>query len=341
MNALELQDALEALIEAIDADPNKAEYHFRAGNIQRQLGNLKAASMAYAKAIELEDGYVLPYINLGIVYHEMGEQNKALNIFRRGIVLAEKDPLLRFNYAAALDAGGNPEEAAGAYRAALDLKPDWPEALNNLGVLLFKTGQPDKALELFQKAPSLSGPMEELWNRNRELVAGGGTEDVLSPQASSPPGSARMIPALEAAAESPGLKALREPGDGTVPKSDLIALMYYLRDLSGELTGKDGKDFIRSDARLGLEYIINALEGRKGLFREIQDQLPPGEAPAAEPEGEKPKPRDVADTLKYLKELAVSLPDPNLGAAIGRRANRVITKIRQSAESEGSGGLHG
>jgi Flp pilus assembly protein TadD len=329
MNALELQDALEALIEAIDADPNKAEYHFQTGNIQRQLGNLKAASMAYARAIELEDDYVLPYINLGIVYHEMGEQNKALNIFRRGIALAEQDPLLRFNYGAALDAGGNLEEAAEAYRAALDLKPNWPEALNNLGVILFKTGQPGKAGELFQEDPPLSGPMEELWNHNRELVSGGETEDALS---------AGMIPAVEASAESIGLKVRRKPEDGTVPKPDLIALMYYLRDLSGELTGKDGKDFTRSDTRLGLEYIINALEGRKGLFRGIQDQLPPKEAPAAKPEDGKPRPEDVADTLKYLKELAISLPDPNLGAAIGRKANRVITKIRQSA---GSGGPHG
>jgi Flp pilus assembly protein TadD len=331
MNALELQDALGALIEAIDADPNKAEYHFQAGNIQKKLGNLKAASMAYAKAIELENDYTLPYINLGIVYYEMGERNKALNIFRRGIALAGSDPLLRFNYGVALDAEGNPEEAAGAYRAALDLKPRWPEALNNLGVLLFKMGQPDKAEELFQEDLPLSGPAGELWARNRELVSGAvkpGQEDVLSLL-----GSAGMIPA-EAAAESS-----REPGTGGVAKPELIALMYYLRDLSGELTGKAGEDFVRGDTRLGLEYIINALEGRKGLFRGIQDQLPPGEP--ADPERGGPKPEDVADILKYLKELAVSLPDANLGAAIGRKANRVITKIRQSAELGQTGGLHG
>jgi hypothetical protein len=165
----------------------------------------------------------------------------------------------------------------------------------------------------------------------------------------------------ETGAVPPGAP-LPPPGNRGITKSDIIVLMYYLRDLSAGLTGKSREDFARSDTRLGLEYIIDTLEGRKGLLREIRDQPPPGTSPAAEPAelaepggpaeyaepaepaetakpaGGIPNAKDLADTLEYLRNLAAALPDPDLGAAINRRVNRVITEIRQSGADRGKGG---
>jgi tetratricopeptide (TPR) repeat protein len=233
------------------------------------MGNLKAASMAYARAIELDGNYLAAYNNLGIVFYELGEKNKALNIFSRGIALQGDNSLLQFNYRTALDGGDNPDTAAKMIPAEDNgAKPDAPES---------------------RAAPGISGA----------------------------------------------------PETGGIVKSDLIALMYYLRDLSGGLTGKSREDFAHSDARLGLEYIINTLEGRKGLLRDIRDQFPPEASSPAGPEKEEVKPGDLADTLRYLKNLAAALPDPDLGAAIGRKVNRVIREIQQPETKGGNGDMHG
>ncbi|MDR2101288.1 MAG: tetratricopeptide repeat protein [Treponema sp.] len=283
MNTLELQDALSVLNETIETEPNRAELHFQAGNIQKKLGNLKAAAMAYARAVELDGDYVPAYNNLGIVFYEMGEKNKALNMFRRGIALQEDNSLLQSNYRLALEGGDNP--AAKMIPAGDDeTKPGVPES-----PVPAEAGEPE------------TGP--------------------------------------EAGPEA-----------GGVLKSDLIGLMYYLRDLSGGLTGKSREVFAHSDARLGLEYIINILEGRKGLLREIRDQFSPEEPAVAEPEGGS-SPKDMADSgrllstghlisaLNYLRNLAEALPDQDLGAAIGRKVNRVIKEIDHSPPEDGD--IHG
>ncbi|MDR3166975.1 MAG: tetratricopeptide repeat protein [Treponema sp.] len=271
MNTLELQDALSVLNETIDTEPNRAELHFQAGNIQKKLGNLKAAAMAYARAIELESDYIAAYNNLGIVLYELGEKNKALNIFRQGIALQGDNSLLQHNYQAAqegVQAGGDNPETKMIPAEDDATSPGGPES---------------------QSAPAVSGVPEN--------------------RAALPP--------------------------------DLIGLMYYLRDLSGELTGKSRENFARSDARLGLEYIINTLEGRKGLLHDIRDQFSPEQSLGAEPAREKSNPKNLTDTLNYLRNLAAALPDPDLGAAINRKVNRVIRELQQTPREGENGDIHG
>ncbi|MDR2110533.1 MAG: tetratricopeptide repeat protein [Spirochaetaceae bacterium] len=312
MNNLALQDALGALIEAIDAEPNRTELHVQAGNIQKKLGNLKAASMAYARAIELDQNNKDAYNNLGLVFYEMGEKNRALNILRQAVNLWGEDPLIQFNYGIAQETAGRFEEAAAAYRAALEKKTGWTAALNNLGALLNKTGQPEKAPEAFLAVPGDAVGM------------------ILSEE--------EEAPAEEA---EPALEPLEETGAEGMSRPDIIRLMHYLRELAGGLTGKSREAFVRSDARLGLEYIIDTLEGRRGLFREIDGQRSPEAAPPElEPETGGPRLKDVADTLQFLKELASSLPDGDLSTALNRKVDRIIREIQQPVEKAERGNFH-
>ncbi|MDR3139814.1 MAG: tetratricopeptide repeat protein, partial [Treponema sp.] len=324
MNNLALQDSLEALLDAIDAEPNRAELHVQAGNIQKKLGNLKAASMAYARAIELDQHNREAYNNLGIVFYDMGEKNRALNILRQAANLWAEDPLIQFNYGIAQETAGRFEEAAAAYRIALEKRPGWRAALNNLGALLNKTGHPEKAPEAFQAAPGEAAgmiPAEE--DAPEEVPAEAAPGDALAEEADP----RRVLPE---GAESSGAA-----GTGGISRPDLIGLMCYLRELADGLTGTLRENFIHSDVRLGLEYIIDALEGRRGLFREIRDQHSPKAFPA-EPETGEPRLKDVADTLKFLKGLASSLPDGDLGIAINRKVDKVIREIQEPAEKGSS-----
>ncbi|MDR2784736.1 MAG: tetratricopeptide repeat protein [Treponema sp.] len=97
------QDALGALLEAIDIDPTKAEFQYNLGKVYKQLGNFKSAAMAYAKAVENEPSLVPAYINLGAVYYLLREFGKAANFLKKGLDIAANE-LLRVNYEAALRA---------------------------------------------------------------------------------------------------------------------------------------------------------------------------------------------------------------------------------------------
>jgi tetratricopeptide (TPR) repeat protein len=144
-----------------------------------------------------------------------------------------------------------------------------------------------------------------------------------------------VIPGTEAKApqesRSPG-RIAKTPGE--VKKADLIGLMRYLKGLADSLPNKNRDRFVQSDARLSMEFIIDSLEGRKGLFREIQDRLPIKPVHAPE-KPEKVKPADVTGTLAFLGKLAAALPDRDLTAAITRKVDTVITGIHQSIPKSG------
>jgi hypothetical protein len=88
---------------------------------------------------------------------------------------------------------------------------------------------------------------------------------------------------------------------------------------------------MQSDARISMEYIIDSLEGRKGLFKEIQERLPEKAKPPSGKTAAKVKVADVAGTLKFLGRLASALPDQGLSAAITRKVDTVVTEIRSVA----------
>jgi hypothetical protein len=116
-----------------------------------------------------------------------------------------------------------------------------------------------------------------------------------------------------------------------VEKQGMLGLMRYLKGLAEALPDEKRNSFMRSDARLGMEYIIDTLEGRKGLFREIQERIPEALSLPKEKPAEVPKPKDVTNTLSYLGNLAAALSDQHLSAAITRKVDTVIKEMRQSA----------
>jgi hypothetical protein len=150
-------------------------------------------------------------------------------------------------------------------------------------------------------------------------------------------------------------------------KEDLLGLMKFLKAMAGSLPDKDRDTFMQSDARVSMEYIIDTLEGRKGLIKDIEQrksaapEVPAAatpvteaaEAPAA-PEAAplsrmaalraapprntgKPKKRHtIADMLAFLGKLAGALPDPHLGTAISRKVNKVLSGIKPGRNKSGA-----
>jgi hypothetical protein len=69
------------------------------------------------------------------------------------------------------------------------------------------------------------------------------------------------------------------------PGDDLLGLMKFLKSMTGALPDRDRESFMQSDARLSMEYIIDTLEGRKGLIRDIEQRRKAGSSavPAGAP----------------------------------------------------------
>jgi tetratricopeptide (TPR) repeat protein len=98
------QDALGALLEAVDIDPTRAEFQYNLGKVYKQLGNFKSAAMACAKAAESEPSFVPAYINLGAAYYLLREFGKAANFLKKGLDINPANEILLANYEAALKA---------------------------------------------------------------------------------------------------------------------------------------------------------------------------------------------------------------------------------------------
>jgi hypothetical protein len=156
---------------------------------------------------------------------------------------------------------------------------------------------------------------------------------------------------------SPELVLQDEKKDDGIKKEETLALMNYLKGLAGSLPDKDRDAFMQSDARLSMEYVIDALEGRKGLIKDIENRTITAPASAAKnvPHSDPPaklskmaalraeaderdklnppkkrRKTDVAGMLSFLAHLAGDLPDPNLGQAINRKVDTVISVITES-----------
>jgi tetratricopeptide (TPR) repeat protein len=98
------QDALGALLDAVDIDPTRAEFQYNLGKVYKQLGNFKSAAMACAKAAENEPSLVPAYINLGAAYYLLREFGKAANFLKKGLDIDPANEILQANYEAALKA---------------------------------------------------------------------------------------------------------------------------------------------------------------------------------------------------------------------------------------------
>ncbi len=124
-----------------------------------------------------------------------------------------------------------------------------------------------------------------------------------------------------------------------------LEMFSYLRSLIQELPEKRKAEFMSSDERLAMEYVIDRLEGKPGLFAGIvEKQTEIGTLESGTRASEtfasgtgSPGAPEVAltatsliDTLSYLDNLMGALPDKNLKSSIDRRVERIVAGIKQA-----------
>jgi hypothetical protein len=135
------------------------------------------------------------------------------------------------------------------------------------GDLPEESGEEFPGTPAFGDAPPAEEPAEEPVpgeDVSGEAVPGVSTETSTD---EAPPVSGENF--LPETAEEP-----EKPGENV--RESLLGLMKFLKSLTGSLPEGDRDIFMQSDARLGMEYIIDTLEGRKGLIRDIEERVPAG-----------------------------------------------------------------
>jgi len=151
------------------------------------------------------------------------------------------------------------------------------------------------------------------------------------------PGAKAGIPAgprpgMEPGAEA-GAKAGAEAGAQTAADQPLagvptaegpLALLEELGEYLPKRQPERRKNvFMRSDARLKLDYLKSRLEGHKGIKQKIEDNYAPrGSADSVTLQ-------KVADAFIFIKELAGHYPDPSVGTMMQSKVDSILRRIKR------------
>jgi hypothetical protein len=107
-------------------------------------------------------------------------------------------------------------------------------------------------------------------------------------------------------------------------------LLGYLEELAEYLPEQEKSGFLRSDARLKIEYIKAKLQGKVGVKRRIETGYTPPSPPAPERssrQGELSM-EEIADTFAFIGTLAAHHPDKNLGTMLQSKVKGIVQRIK-------------
>lgn len=86
------QEAIDILVDALQAGLLKPSIYFRLGNIYYDMGDLSRAEYAYKRAIEFAPEHINAHYNLSVVYKKMGMIEESTKFLRKAYLLELKHP---------------------------------------------------------------------------------------------------------------------------------------------------------------------------------------------------------------------------------------------------------
>src|SRR5882724_3586795 len=188
-----VEDAIAALLKAVDSDPGYIDAFFRLGIALEKKGDIRGAIVAYDRATELQPSLTEAWFRAGDLVHTLGHRDEAIGCFRRAVATGGNSGFGRLAKARALLTEDRNQEAELVLRKTVAHDPANAMAHDLLGNLLSEFGRFDEARECFQRAiaiaPLLSGSYYEL-SRCRPVTSDDG-----------------LLQQMEAALETPRLEA--------------------------------------------------------------------------------------------------------------------------------------
>jgi tetratricopeptide (TPR) repeat protein len=159
------EQAAEAFLQAIKADPNLAEAHFRLGLAYDTLQKAEEAEASYKKAVELYKAHLTEdpkdaeaHYNLGQTYAALHLYSEAVREYRQATRLKEDDADVYCDLGMALTRLAQYDEAAGAFSKSLEIDPNNYRAQDGL----------DEAKEGVSRMKSARKHAEDLLKKQKE-----------------------------------------------------------------------------------------------------------------------------------------------------------------------------
>ena len=158
---------LAGLVAARDGRKDEARAHYRdaiaragggypeaylnLGVVEKNAGDLAAASAAYRKAIELRPDYVQAYNNLGLAQVQAKELADAEATFKRAIAIDKGYATAWLNLGELYAGQQRTDEAIAAFQTAIAARPNYAEARLDLGVALAHAGRTHEAIATYRE----------------------------------------------------------------------------------------------------------------------------------------------------------------------------------------------
>jgi tetratricopeptide (TPR) repeat protein len=125
----------------------EAEHLFQTGvDLEQAGGPLKEVVEAYRRALELDPGMTVAWVNLGTVYFHAKAWKDAKRFYEQALELDPEYPLAHFNLGNLYDETGDRLKAMTHYETAIRLNPVYGDAHYNLALLHQSAGHVMKAV---------------------------------------------------------------------------------------------------------------------------------------------------------------------------------------------------
>jgi Tfp pilus assembly protein PilF len=169
---------MAALREALQLDPENAQYHNTLGLVLLNLGRPVDGQAEIQTAIDLDKNSPDLQHNLGIALAQQNRFDDAVTAYKKALTFPTytTPEVAYYNMGEAYIRLGKPQEAQESFRAAIQLEPTMVAAHYGLGLALSQGGRRDEAKAAFRQARDLdpASPFSELAKNALKQLGDGG-----------------------------------------------------------------------------------------------------------------------------------------------------------------------
>jgi tetratricopeptide (TPR) repeat protein len=156
--------AIEILEKALSKGIRSPEVYFALGLSHFNLGNFTPAMESFERAVDLKPDFNKAYFYIGRSASKLGNQEKAASSFSKAIKLNPSDYLSYFELSLLLLNGGQFTEAANQLQEVIRLNPKYAEAYYQLGKIYSKQSRFSQAIQPLEQAIALNPDLDGAYN---------------------------------------------------------------------------------------------------------------------------------------------------------------------------------
>ncbi|MEW5801851.1 MAG: tetratricopeptide repeat protein [bacterium] len=145
-------EAMAAVEQALQLDPNYLDAHNQAGNLFLNGANFDKAAAHFEAAIRIDPNHPSAYQNLGLVYNSQGKPELASQYCQKAIFLDPNNPEAHNNLGCVYLNQGRLQDALFELKKAVTLRPGYKNAMINLGMAYCGLKDYDLAKDIFGRA---------------------------------------------------------------------------------------------------------------------------------------------------------------------------------------------